>query len=237
MQCALLAVCLSVVTAGIWPYIISDTVLPIQFLVRVSAVDEAVFDIKQLVRNAITELNLPGIVPKATANRFTDVVSPSVQDGISTITFGPYTETGVTKPYPLRNRMYIREIDVTVNPFIYPDSNTLYLTILHELGHVYGLDHPRFGYKNTVMGSTVLLNATHHAIPITYSPTLTQYDVLELYKVEILMYRMDRRTSAIHIPKILHRYPRTLTELSTCETIVRRTFDAGPHTLYFTDTP
>ena len=235
----ILLVCVGVCRAAIWPYAIPTSVLPLQFLVHVSDETESTYQVIDLLHKALDELKLPGIVPKATATRYTNYVHRPQKDNIPSFVFGSFTDTGVTLPYPLPDLLYVREIDVIINPDVYPDRQTLYLTVLHELGHVYGLDHPSVHHSDTVMGSVVLLNSTYHAKPLGYWPKLTQHDVLQLYKYEVVMYGKSPTQANGLIRSILHNYPVKLSDLNSCG-VSRRSFEHDgimPWPQYFTETP
>ena len=62
-------------------------------------------------------------------------------DGKNTVSFSPDVTPGETHFYS--TQLYKRmEFDMKLNSLAYITPEILYLSLLHEFGHVYGLDHP-----------------------------------------------------------------------------------------------
>ena len=83
------------------------------------------------------------------------------------------------------------EFDMKLNSLAYITPETLYLSLLHEFGHVYGLDHPDKP-DDSLMGKPMIHKPDDSYIQEYKYHTLTQNDVIALYKHESLF----RSTSA-----------------------------------------
>ena len=106
------------------------------------------------------------------------------------------------------------KFDMKLNSIAYLTPETLCLSLLHEFGHAYELDHSDRS-DDSVMGKPMIHKPDDNYIPEYNYHTLTQNDVIALYKHESLF----RSTSAFQrmymnsiLINILPTYPRGLDE-------------------------
>ena len=145
-------------------------------------------------------------------------------DGKNTVSVSPDVTSGETHFYS--TQLYKRmEFDMKLSSLAYIIPETLYLSLLHEFGHVYGLDHPDKP-DDSVMGKPMIHKPDDSYIQEYKYHTLTQNDVIALYKHESLF----RSTSAFQrmhlnlllLNVILPKYPRGLDD---CTSIPRLTLN------------
>lgn len=128
-------------------------------------------------------------------------------DGKNTVSFSPDVTPGETHFYS--TQLYKRmEFDMKLNSLAYITPETLYLSLLHEFGHVYGLDHP------DKPDDSYIQEYKYHM--------LTQNDVIALYKHESFQ-RMHLNLLLLNV--ILPKYPRGLDD---CTSIPRLTLNPTP---------
>ena len=126
----------------------------------------------ELIERAKKEYELPGITLNLTFA------------GMNTVSFSPDATPGETHFYS--TQLYKRmEFDMKLNSDAYITPETLYLSLLHEFGHVFGLDHPDRA-DDSVMGKPMIHKPDGGYIQEYKYHTLTQNDVIALYKHESL---------------------------------------------------
>jgi hypothetical protein len=161
------------------------------------------FDVINLLNKGLAEFDLPNLNFKVQVYQYVnDTLRPAL-DGKCTFVFDEFDGLGKTMRYPASPN----EIDVQINANRFPDEKTLYLTLLHELGHVYGLDHPRFGERDTVMGYVVPVTAEKIAIPITFWASLTRTDVRNLYRAGVTANRINFYVARFTYRRIWWTFP------------------------------
>lgn len=141
--------------------------------------------IKDLIENALDEYRLPKISLNLTYNstiRVKSIEKYTSMDGINSISFHPNYTAGSTTFYIKSSD--IVEFDMKINSYAYKTSQTLYLTLLHEFGHVFGLNHPLV-YSDTIMGRGLFRKLDGEYIQEHTYFSLTKDDVKALYKHEI----------------------------------------------------
>jgi hypothetical protein len=143
------------------------------------------------LRQAITEFNaIPHIYPALHVVPHRETInkqllarrSDNTQDGYNTIRFASsgypaYTNLHLdykTVPYTLR------EFDMVLDPKWIQTPEMLHLLLLHELGHVMGLQHPPQP-TDTVMGYVVQLNEFNMPVQEQDVLHLTRQDVKDIY--------------------------------------------------------
>lgn len=164
-----------------------------------------------LTRRALNAWAFEGItkrfkIKESASNSTGDVA----KDGVNEFLFGPFAASGVTKRY------HTDEIDVVINADKFPDCRTLYATVLHEMGHVLGLDHPRFR-QDSVMGLWLQMKSdsdTFESIPYWAKPT--HGDVRALFDEERRFYFHPGKNYYQLRALAFQSSPRTLSELQIC---------------------
>lgn len=143
------------------------------------------FDVIGLLNRGLMEFDLPHLNFRIQVSQYVnDTVRPS-RDEQCTIVFDEFDGFGRTWRWPGG------ELDMQINADRFPDEKTLYITVLHELGHMYGMDHPLWGQRDTVMGYVLAATPEQLAIPVTFWSSLTRADVRRLYKAGVDAGRID----------------------------------------------
>ena len=89
-------------------------------------------------------------------------------DGKNTVSVSPDVTPGETHFYS--TQLYKRmEFDMKLNSLAYITPETLYLSLLHEFGHVYGLDHPDKPHVDTERCDCVIQTRVFVSINICFS--------------------------------------------------------------------
>lgn len=140
--------------------------------------------IKDLVDRAKAEYELPGITLNLTYAGTIYTHRRQKYDGKNTISFFPEVSPAETHFYS-ENLLKRKEFDMKFNSKIYTTPETLYFTLLHEFGHVFGLDHvPRS--VDSIMGKGVIRNPDGTYVQEHKYFTLTKPDIIALYRHEAM---------------------------------------------------
>lgn len=159
---------------------LTPELLPVVLQVRSDSVHLHNCNHTDLVVRAVDAWKFKGIRDRFIVVQSNASNDPPTFDSVNEFVFGPYTKTGVT--YPRK-----REIDVVVNVDIFPDCTTLYWTVLHEMGHMYGLDHPWFD-TDSIMGSQLKLTVNSTVVSMPWPTRPTKLDIQRLFQIEYLFY-------------------------------------------------
>ena len=138
--------------------------------------------IQDLVEKAKTEYELPGITLNLTFAGMLYTNRRQNFDGKNTISFSPDVTAAETHFY-VKNILQREEFDMKLNSRVYLTPETLYLSILHEFGHIFGLDHP-LNSEDSIMGKGLIKKTDGTFIQEYKYYTLTKSDVIGLYKHE-----------------------------------------------------
>ena len=172
--------------------------------------------IKDLVEKALDEFRLPGITLNVTyANTiYKGSSSGSIpMDGINSISFHPSYTPASTSFYQ-RSTVEILEFDMKFNSNAYKTAETLYLSILHEFGHVFGLAHP-LEKVDTIMGRGLIRKPDGTYVQEHTYFSLAKDDVIALYKHEAVFrtFREHERTYLnTYLWSLISSYTTTLQE-------------------------
>jgi hypothetical protein len=186
--------------------------LPLLFTIRSDSDHLGTCNHTGLVMRASLAWQTVGITPRVAFNTTpSESTGPPSFDGKNEFVFGPYHSSGATIFHSNG------EMDCVVNVDKYPDCNTLYLTVLHEIGHVFGLDHPTHRTPETVMGTTVKMGTDDlfKSFPWQVKPTVS--DMLDLFSVEQRFYYNSSVDYQSMIINTLRRSPPTLESLRFCD--------------------
>jgi len=140
-----------------------------------------------LIERSKNEYELPGITLNLTFSGFLYTNKKQVFDGKNTISFSPNVNPGETSFYSIKQKRL--EFDMRFNNNCFKTPETLFFVLLHEWGHVFGLNHP-----NTMDGSLMSkpLIKKHDIYIQEYKYyMLTKNDVIGLYKHEMLFRSTD----------------------------------------------
>lgn len=159
---------------------LTPDLLPVTLHVRSDSVHLSHCNHTDLVVRAVDAWNFEGIRDRFIVVESNATDNPPTFDNVNEFVFGPYTKTG--SAYPRK-----REIDVVVNVDIFPDCTTLYWTVLHEMGHMYGLDHPWFD-TSSIMGSQLKLTVNSTVVSMPWPTRPTKLDIQRLFQIEYLFY-------------------------------------------------
>lgn len=159
---------------------LSPDLLPAVLHVRSDSVHLTHCNHTDLVVRAVDAWNFKGISDRFIVVESDATNNPPGLDNINEFVFGPYTKSGAA--YPRK-----REIDAVVNVDIFPDCATLYWTVLHEMGHMYGLDHPWFD-TDSIMGSKLTLYVNQTVVSMPWPTRPTKLDIQRLFQIEYFYY-------------------------------------------------
>jgi hypothetical protein len=163
--------------------------------------------VQDLVTRAINEYQLPGITLNLTFDGMLYTSRMQGKDGINTISFFP--ELYPAETYFYANLLTRKEFDMKLNSRIYKTPESLYMSILHEMGHVFGLNHPS-NFEDSVMGKALVKNPDGTYVQEFKYFTLTKPDVIGLYKHEAMFRSVspsDRMFLNRVLQSILSSYP------------------------------
>lgn len=191
-------------------YIVSNRYIP-RFYPEVSVTD--------LVQRAQKEYELPGITLNLTYMGMIYTNRRQTKDNINTISFYPDTYPAETLFYS-SNLLQRMEFDMRFNTRVYKTPESLYLSILHEFGHVFGLDHPVKGV-DSVMGKSLTMNPDGSYVQESKYLKLTQSDIISLYRHEAI-FRSNTVSGKMFLNSvllsILSSYPSSIQEqMFSCE--------------------
>lgn len=123
------------------------------------------------------------------------VYSKHGRNGVSTITLAPLSGTaGTTSSY-----QGSVEKDVKLDPAQLTTAGLFYNVLLHELGHVVGLDHPRPFDRNSIMGYTLARDPLGRLRQDDQFASIRVNDVLAIHK----LWEFEMRLSPTRIPSQL----------------------------------
>lgn len=191
-------------------YIVSNRYIP-RFLPEVN--------VAELVQRVQREYELPGITLNLTYMGMIYSNRRQIKDNINTISFYPDTYPAETLFYS-SNLLQRMEFDMRFNSRVYLTPESLYLSILHEFGHVFGLDHP-IGREDSVMGKSLTMNPDGSYVQESKYFKLTQSDIISLYRHEAIF-----RSNTVNgkqflnsvLLSILSSYPSSIREqMFSCE--------------------
>lgn len=136
-----------------------------------------------LTERAVNEYSLPGITLNLTFGGMLYTNRRQKRDGINTISFFPEIYPAETHFYS--NLLTRSEFDMKLNSRAYKTPESLYLSILHEFGHVFGLNHPPRS-EDSVMSKAMIQNPDGSYVQEFKYYTLTQPDVIGIYQHEAM---------------------------------------------------
>jgi hypothetical protein len=117
--------------------------------------------------NALHRLiNVTGLCPP--------LVSSQSGDGLSTVAFG----NEFNRPGSVVIAPDYSEFDIRINSYNLRNTGTIFNTLLHEMGHVYGLSHTH-QQRGGIMGLHLKLDSEMEFLPLAYM-TLGVPDLMEL---------------------------------------------------------
>jgi len=171
-------VCYLVLTGSLIANVLSLTRVPwrhrvMQAYVCVTPSDE--HPLERAVPRALSKLQAYGAPPLAVyATTDTKCLTEHLSDDFlfNTIGYAHTSTAAMTTLVYMGNR--IDRFKISIDPTYSYSEETLHIILMHELGHVYGLEHP-FPHVDSVMGYTVNYDAQENMFL-----QLTYYDVFAL---------------------------------------------------------
>ena len=141
------------------------------------------------IRSAIDLYDIPGLALNVYLNDSFRDESKQKFDGRNTISFSSNPE------HPAYTTFYLlggvrHEFDMFFDPSSFSTVQTFHFALLHELGHVYGLNHPN-PTMDTIMGRPMLQRPDGSYRQERVYLSLTKYDVLALFRMTPQKLTMD----------------------------------------------
>lgn len=179
--------------------------------IEVRVVSQLKCNYTSLVGRALSAWTFPGIsVRYSVVNSLSNSTSDAALDGTVEFVFGPFATPGHTRRY------YTEEVDVAIHADSFPDCKTLYATILHEMGHLLGLNHP-FIRQDSVMGLHLQLrseSSVFEKIPYWVKPT--RDDIIAIFMYEKFQHYAADVDYEAYKELALEWAPSVLSELLIC---------------------
>jgi hypothetical protein len=169
--------------------------------------------VKQLVDKAINEYSLPGITINIIYDSTLFMSFEPQHDGLNTISFHPNYSTASTTFYT-KAVIQALEFDMRFKAYMYINPETLYASILHEFGHVFGLKHPDDN-SEAIMSHPVIIKPNGEYVKEHVYLRPTKEDILSLYLNEIIFRAPTKRRKTKldnTLKSIIDDYPDTIRE-------------------------